>query len=204
MENYSLREAFLVERVVVDTDGGIDDAVALSLLLRSHYVTAQGRRPVYGAQGSPCSAVQILGVTVVAGNVPLSFGVESVKQVVSLVASTASTHWKLGSAAHPCGKLVPIPIYAGAAGPMVGGRCVPSWTGHGSNGLGDIAFPELPKATSAFEVRDEVAACALVKLVNQYPGELTVLLLGPMTNLALAVRLDSTLPSKLGEFGRAI
>ena len=44
---------------------------------------------------------------------------------------------------------------------------------------------------------DETAALALIQLTRQRPGELTLVALAPLTNLALAVRLDPELPSRV-------
>jgi purine nucleosidase len=45
-------------------------------------------------------------------------------------------------------------------------------------------------------VKEEHAVNALIRLANQAPGELTLVALGPLTNLALATRLDPSLPKK--------
>ena len=67
-----------------------------------------------------------------------------------------------------------------------GGRDV-----HGADGLGDCHFPPSTRPVEA-----EHAANALVRLANEAPGELTLVSLGPLTNLALAVNLDPDLPGK--------
>jgi hypothetical protein len=43
----------------------------------------------------------------------------------------------------------------------------------------------------------EHAALAIIRLANQFPGELVLVTLGPLTNLAIACSLDPTLPSKV-------
>jgi purine nucleosidase len=60
---------------------------------------------------------------------------------------------------------------------------------HGKDGFGDIGY-----AASARRAESEPAAQAIVRLVRERPGELTLVMLGPLTNLALAMRLDPTLP----------
>ena len=65
---------------------------------------------------------------------------------------------------------------------------------HGSDGLGNQNFP--PPAGKAVE---QSAAAFLVEQANLYPGQITVVALGPLTNLALAVELDPSFPKKIGQ-----
>lgn len=63
---------------------------------------------------------------------------------------------------------------------------------HGGNGIGDV---ELPTATKTPE--QESAAELLIRLANEYPGELEICAVGPLTNLAKAVAIDPELPQKI-------
>ncbi|MFI0819755.1 nucleoside hydrolase [Streptomyces sp. NPDC021098] len=63
---------------------------------------------------------------------------------------------------------------------------------HGEDGLGGNAGPASPRGVSR-----ESAAEQLVRLARQRPGELTLLALAPLTNIALALRLEPNLPSLL-------
>jgi inosine-uridine nucleoside N-ribohydrolase len=77
-----------------------------------------------------------------------------------------------------------VPLARGADGPLEGEPRF-AWLVHGRDGLGDRGYdrPEpRPVAESAAEV--------LVRLGRERPGELDLLALGPLTNLALALRLD--------------
>jgi len=56
---------------------------------------------------------------------------------------------------------------------------------HGSNGIGDIAMP-----TAAAEPVAEHSVDMLIRLAREYPGTLRVLAVGPLTNLAAAIRQD--------------
>ncbi|KAL3642672.1 Uridine nucleosidase 1 [Castilleja foliolosa] len=63
---------------------------------------------------------------------------------------------------------------------------------HGLNGLGNISVPP-PKS----EKSEKSASEFLVDKVSEYPGEVSILALGPLTNLALAIKRDSTFASKV-------
>ena len=83
-----------------------------------------------------------------------------------------------------------VPVYAGCSRPLI---AVPHHAGdfHGKDGLGDAGYGPSTRA-----VAGEHAVHALVRLANDAPGELTLVAIGPLTNVALAVRLDPALPSK--------
>ena len=84
-----------------------------------------------------------------------------------------------------------VPIFAGADGPLVGRR-IEAAEVHGSDGLGDCG-----RSGSDRQARDEHGANAIVELTRAHPGELTLVCLGPLTNVALATRLDPTLPKRV-------
>ncbi len=65
---------------------------------------------------------------------------------------------------------------------------------HGKNGLGDIELKE-PKIGE----ETEPAAQALVRLIRERPGEISVVAVGRMTNLAAALRLEPQLPGLVKE-----
>jgi purine nucleosidase len=83
-----------------------------------------------------------------------------------------------------------LPVYAGCGRPLVG-DVVDASDFHGKDGLGDSGYPPSPR-----QVADEHAVHALIRLANESPGELTLAAIGPLTNVALATRLDLTLPQK--------
>lgn len=84
-----------------------------------------------------------------------------------------------------------LPVYPGCASALVAReRDASSW--HGEDGLGNIHHP-----ASQRTLENEHAALAMIRLARGEPGELTMVALGPLTNLALAARLDPDFPALL-------
>lgn len=88
-----------------------------------------------------------------------------------------------------------VPVIAGAAGPLVGERIVPGLKVHGQDGLGDTGLASgqsvHPSAQPAWQWIAEAA--------RANPGELTILAIGPLTNLALALRNEPETASLIRE-----
>jgi purine nucleosidase len=82
------------------------------------------------------------------------------------------------------------PVYRGSPRPLVYPTSYASYF-HGEDGLGDSGYPASPRRVEA-----EHAVLALIRLAEESPGELTLAAIGPLTNLALALRLDPDLPGK--------
>lgn len=87
-----------------------------------------------------------------------------------------------------------VPVYRGASEPLVSDWSPEAW--HGGDGLGNYQ----PRPPTKRQIESEHAVNALIRLANAHPGELTLVALAPMTNLALAIRLDPTFPSKIKDF----
>ncbi|XP_018418659.1 PREDICTED: inosine-uridine preferring nucleoside hydrolase-like [Nanorana parkeri] len=86
-----------------------------------------------------------------------------------------------------------IPVYSGASRPLLG-KNIHASDYHGVDGLGDVpdlAFPSLEA------LNKEHAALAMLRIVSEHPGQVTVVATGPLTNLALAVNMDPTFPQKI-------
>jgi purine nucleosidase len=83
-----------------------------------------------------------------------------------------------------------VPVCAGCSRPLL--ERVPNATFfHGHDGLGNSGYLPSERRVSTLHAVD-----ALVRLANESPGELVLVMIGPLTNLALATRLDPTLPTK--------
>lgn len=115
----------------------------------------------------------VLGLSIAAGNVGLAHTVRNACTLVDLLG------------AHT-------PVFAGCPTPLVRLPEEDAAFVHGQDGLGDVGFPA-PAARAA----DEHAALALLRLTREHPGELTLVALAPLTNLALALRLDPSLPKRV-------
>lgn len=137
-------------RVIIDTDPGVDDALALLLAMRS-------------------PELKIEAITPVAGNVPLELTLPNALRMVEIAGRSD------------------IPVAAGAKQPLMR-RLVTAAYAHGENGLGGAVFPQPTIKPVA-----EPAAELIRRIIRKYPGEVTLLPLGPLTNIATALDLDSEL-----------
>ena len=133
--------------VIIDTDPGTDDAMAILLALNS-------------------PEVDVRAFTVVGGNVPQAQALENALRLVTL--------------AGRCD----IPIARGAARPLAQ-RLITAEFVHGKNGMGDI---ELPASRCTADKR--FAPDLIIEMVRAMPGQLTLVPVGPLTNIALAVLKD--------------
>ena len=132
-------------KIIIDTDPGQDDAVAILLALAS-------------------PELEVVGVVTVAGNVPLERTTFNARQVLELAGRAD------------------IPLYAGCVGPMAR-PLVTAEHVHGPTGLDgpDLPAPSMP-------VQEEHGVQALIRLIRaSAPGELTLVTLGPLTDVAMAL-----------------
>ncbi|XP_041662237.1 inosine-uridine preferring nucleoside hydrolase isoform X1 [Cheilinus undulatus] len=119
--------------------------------------------------------VELLGVTCVHGNTTVENVCKNTLRVLQA-----------------CNKLE-IPVFKGAAKPILG-NTISAGHFHGLDGLGDAPDPNAP---SLDLVQKEGAVSAMIRIINENPGEVALVATAPLTNLALAVKLDPSLPSKL-------
>jgi len=81
-----------------------------------------------------------------------------------------------------------VPVYRGAARPMFGEPVTAAYV-HGQNGLGDLEMPKPKRTPEAQPAWD-----AIYETAKRYGGELTVVAIGPLTNLGLAFTKYKELP----------
>lgn len=134
-----------LKRIIIDTDPGIDDSLAILLALASPEVTLEGLTVVHGN----CSAQQ------------------GVKNALSIL--------ELAQASH-------IPVARGCDLPLVQPLLLAPET-HGDTGLG---YAKLPEPASRPIVQH--GSDFLIEQVMSNPGEITLVAIGPLTNVALAIR----------------
>ncbi|HUH89636.1 MAG TPA: nucleoside hydrolase, partial [Lysobacter sp.] len=115
----------------------------------------------------------VVGLTIAAGNVGL--------------AHTVGNALKLCDVAD-----VDVPVFAGCDAPLLHPALDAAYV-HGQDGFGDIGY-----TPSTRRAETEHAALAILRLSHQYAGKLLLVALGPLTNLALALKLDPSLPSRIG------
>ncbi len=123
------------------------------------------------AAGSP--RLDLLGITVVAGNQTLENTQRNARHVLQWVGREQ------------------IPVYAGCPGPLVRDKLIAADI-HGSTGLDGPVFPPLTK-----ELEKEHAVQFLIRRLLDSDGDITVVTTGPMTNLALAIRLEPRIVPKI-------
>lgn len=85
-----------------------------------------------------------------------------------------------------------IPVYAGAAGPLIGEYDGPVTHVHGEKGIGAATLPPPSRKASARSAMD-----AYIERSHLYPGDLTVVAVGRLTNLAHAIQKDPTLVGRI-------
>lgn len=119
-------------------------------------------------------------------------GVGSVHGNVSAAGGAENTLRLLGMAGHD-----DIPVAVGTTDPLVGSFAGGAVRVHGEDGVGGIRGTVLPAAPATVEDIDAVDL--LLQLSHEYEGQLHVLGIGPLTNLALALRRDPGIADRVAE-----
>ena len=139
--------------LLIDTDPGVDDALALLMAFND-------------------SNHEVVGLTIAAGNVGLEYTVANALKLCEVAG-------------------VDVPVFAGCAAPLLHPARDAAYV-HGRDGFGDINYPAARSQPQA-----EHAALAILRLSHMHAGRLLLVALGPLTNLALALKLDPTLPQRV-------
>lgn len=147
----------MARKIIIDTDPGQDDALAILLALAS-------------------PELEVLGLTAVAGNVPLALTERNTRKVCEL-------------AGRPETK-----VFAGAIRPLVR-RLVTAEHVHGKTGLNG---PDLPEPTMALQPQHAVDFI-VETLMREESGTVTLCPLGPLTNIALALIREPRIASRIQE-----
>ncbi|WP_347262021.1 nucleoside hydrolase [Rudaea sp.] len=114
----------------------------------------------------------VVGLSVAAGNVGLNHTLANALKLVEVIGAET-------------------PVYAGCATPLVH-AAEDAADVHGSDGFGDTGY-----AASARAAESEHAALAILRASHAHAGRLVLVALAPLTNLALALKLDPDLPLRV-------
>jgi purine nucleosidase len=173
--------------LLIDTDTGSDDAVALLLAVAVGDVLTTGGSgvpaagdgdlptaggdnvPGAGGDNAPAVGGDVRAVTTVAGNVPLA-------------TATRNALITLGLAGR-----ADVPVHPGCDRPLTRPPSTAQHV-HGLDGMGDTGLPDPARGPA-----DGHAVDVLLSLPRRHPGELTLVTLGPLTNLAAALLRDRDL-----------
>lgn len=148
----------MTKPIIIDCDPGVDDAVALLLAF------------------SAPDALNILGVTTVAGNV----GADLTARNALVIREIAGRE--------------DVPVYAGADAPLIRPQ-IEADHFHGVSGLGDLQFAE-PRSPLA---QGRAAQFIVDTLMATGARSVTLIVTGPMTNIALALLLEPAIKTGIRE-----
>src|SRR5262249_10248884 len=143
-------------RIILDTDPGIDDALAFFLALAS-------------------PEIQIEAITTVSGNVHVDHTTRNALALLTLAGRTD------------------VPVARGCAHPLLI-QPVHAAHVHGDNGVGNVALP-----TPTVQPVAQHAVDLIIERVLAAPGAITLVPIGPLTNIALALRREPDIVQKVRE-----
>ncbi len=141
-------------KVIIDTDPGIDDTMAIA------YAIAHPR-------------IHLLGLTTIFGNVSAAEATENALKLLDFFDHDADV---------AKGEAVPLSIEPNPH----------SYSVHGSNGLGEVILPPTTRKPIALSGPEY-----LVEKTREFPGEINICAVGPLTNLARALELDPTIVDRV-------
>ena len=120
--------------------------------------------------------IELHSITTIFGNGPVSLSTENALRVLDIVG------------------LQEVSVYQGANSPLLRDYHGEGAKVHGQDGLGETYMPP-----SSRKANNEYAAVHLVRSVMESPGEITIGAIGPLTNLALALRIEPRFASNVKE-----
>ncbi len=151
------------KRVIIDTDPGVDDALALILALRS-------------------PEIRVEAVTTVSGNVAVEQATKNAIRVLDLI------------------RPEPRPILGRGASRPLSKDPIAAHSVHGADGLGELdrfknqdGSPMYPEVEMPQDLLNAIEV--ILDLVGRHPEEMTLIAIGPLTNVALALQAD---PVRMG------
>jgi uridine nucleosidase len=147
----------IMKKVIIDTDPGVDDAMAIILAFQSPDVEVVGLTTTFGNVHTPLATQNALRLTELAGypDVPVAHGAE-----------------------------LPLVVSLDSVADFV----------HGVDGLGNSNLVVAPG-----QPIEQPAAQFIVEMIMAYPGEITLVPIGPLTNLALALALEPRIVENVAE-----
>uniref|UniRef100_A0A8D9DYR0 Probable uridine nucleosidase 2 n=1 Tax=Cacopsylla melanoneura TaxID=428564 RepID=A0A8D9DYR0_9HEMI len=140
----------LPRKLIIDTDGGADDAMAIIAGLNLP------------------SDTKLMAITTSCGNVNATQAAINVLKVLRVLGRTE------------------VPVHRGCQSYYMTSEDISS-TWFGEDGLGDFEFDNPPTEN---DISSEHGVMTLLRLVKEYPGEISLVCLGPVTNIALAIKMD--------------
>lgn len=143
------------QKIIIDTDPGQDDALAILLAL-----------------GSP--ELEVLGITAAAGNVPVALTSKNIRKVCELAGRRD------------------VKVFAGCEGPMEGTLFTAEYV-HGATGMDGA---DLPEPTMPLQTQHGVDFI-IETLMSHEPGSVTLCTLGPLTNLATALKREPQIAARI-------
>lgn len=147
----------MARKIIIDTDPGVDDAMAIFFALQS-------------------PELDVIGLTTIFGNVHTDLATTNALRLLEI-------------AGRP-----DIPVAKGADNPLAGPFEGPVPFVHGDDGQGNINLP--PPAGRPI---DQTAAAFIIERVMSQPGEVTLVPIGPLTNIGLALRLEPRIAENVRE-----
>lgn len=153
----------IIRKVIIDTDPGIDDAMALMMALQAH-----DRGEIF-----------VEAICLVEGNCSVKDATKNMSAVMSF---------------YP--HLSKIPVYIGASEGLVKKFEFPDNPFHGVNGFNGV----LHDFGIDLNLQKESAALGLIEHTKNHPGEIDLVCLGPLTNVALAMKIDENFAPRIRKF----